>query len=119
MSEVGTIYPLLFERSVAHAKHYLGWTSRTTDERHQDHLTGDGSALVRRAGKSEVVRTWSGTRDDERRLKNRKNCREFCPVCKPDYLRDCASRMRRLRQNKKDRARRTEEFGRLLTGRTA
>jgi hypothetical protein len=115
--EIGTVYLIHFARPVAHALHYLGWTSRTTDERLSDHFTGDGHVLVLR-GRGEVVRVWPGTRHDERRLKNRKNSRELCPVCKPGYLEDCAARMRRIRKNKRDRVRRTEEFGRLLAGRT-
>lgn len=39
-------------------------------------------AAVTRAGIPwRVVRTWEGTRDDERRMKAQKNTKRVCPVC--------------------------------------
>lgn len=83
--EVGTIYLIHFERPYHHAKHYIGWSS-DVDARMIAHEVGRGSALMRAvtgAGiKWKVVRTWPGTRDDERRLHRQKNSpARLCPVC--------------------------------------
>jgi predicted GIY-YIG superfamily endonuclease len=91
----GLIYLLHFERPIgnadnprAQARHYIGYTQskRTLKARLEHHREGRGSRLmhaVTRAGIAfEVARTWEGSRDDERRLKNRKNARRLCPACK-------------------------------------
>jgi hypothetical protein len=94
VSEQGIIYLLHFERPIgdlanprAQARHYIGFTQnkRTLVQRLEHHREGRGSRLVHavvRAGiPFEVARTWPGTRDDERRLKNQKNARRLCPAC--------------------------------------
>lgn len=78
------VYLLHFERPIAHAQHYLGWT-RFLDARVADHQAGRGArlpAVFRERGiPGEVVRTWKGTRALERRLKRRHEGRRLCPVC--------------------------------------
>lgn len=104
MSE-GIIYLLHFERPVgnlanprAQARHYIGFTQnrRTLPQRLAHHREGRGSRLVHavaRAGIAfEVVRTWEGSRGDERRLKNRKKAHQLCPAC-------CACRMSKGRDH--------------------
>lgn len=83
---MGTIYLLHFDPQYKHAKHYLGWTSKTVEERVYEHLKGEGSPLVRaatRAGHGVIIaRTWADTdRFEERRMKNTKNVPMFCPIC--------------------------------------
>lgn len=41
------------------------------------------AAAVTRGIEFRLVRTWRGTRDDERRLKRQKNAPLFCPICHP------------------------------------
>lgn len=86
----GTIYLLHFERPYKHARHYLGYTRReTVDERLERHRSKRGARLLKviiEAGISfELVRTWEGTRKDERRMKGRRS-RVYCPICRPEYL---------------------------------
>lgn len=84
----GTIYLLHFERPFHHARHYLGWTEGAeVDRRLEEHRSGRGAKLTAAVSKAgigfSVVRTWSGTRHEERRLKRWKNAgRRVCPVCK-------------------------------------
>jgi predicted GIY-YIG superfamily endonuclease len=94
VSEPGLIYLLHFERPIgdlanprAQARHYIGFTQnkRTLAQRLEHHREGRGARLVHafvRAGIAfEVARTWPGTRDDERWLKNRKKASRLCPYC--------------------------------------
>lgn len=84
---IGTIYLIHFDRPFKHARHYLGWTENL-DRRVHEHLnTGEGSALMRAVSAAgirwNVVKTWEGTRDEERRLHKQKNSpRYLCPVCR-------------------------------------
>ena len=69
----------------AMAQHYLG-TATDLAERLAEHRAGGGAkitaaAAVRGIG-FDVVRTWPGGRDLERRLKRRKEGPRLCPVCK-------------------------------------
>lgn len=81
----GTIYVLHFSPRYKHAGHYVGWT-RNPIARFARHLAGRGSPLVRAALAAgcqiEVAALWEGTRDDERRLKNRGSACRYCPTCR-------------------------------------
>lgn len=99
MSQIGTLYLLHFDRPLKQASHYIGFTSRTVEERLDDHVRGDGAKLTSAASRlgipMAVVWTGSGTRDDERRLKNRKNARQICPKCLAEFrLKRSADRRR-------------------------
>lgn len=96
----GTIYLLHFDGPLGHAGHYLGWTAdESPDDRISYHLCGRGSKLVRAAVlagcRVSLVATWVADRTEERRMKNCKNHRKFCPKCRPGYLQEqrktCAS----------------------------
>jgi predicted GIY-YIG superfamily endonuclease len=80
----GTIYLLHFERPFGHARHYLGWAGNL-DGRLWHHRRGTGANLMRKVREAgidwQLARTWDGTRNDERRMKNRGHTRR-CPVCK-------------------------------------
>jgi len=84
----GTLYLLHFSRPLSHAKHYLGFTTRTPEDRLREHLEGKGSPLVKAAVEAgidvTISRTWRDkTRSDERSLKNQKNGPRLCPCCNP------------------------------------
>lgn len=86
--EQGTIYLVHFSRPFQHARHYLGWTSGTLEERFARHLANSarrrGSALmhaVLHAGIAfKIVRTWPGDRFRERQLKGNSHSPR-CPIC--------------------------------------
>ena len=83
----GTIYLLHFSEKYRHAGHYIGWADDLT-ARLAQHANGQGACLlsvITAAGLSfECVRTWAGTRHDERRLKNRRCAPLLCPVCQEE-----------------------------------
>jgi predicted GIY-YIG superfamily endonuclease len=80
------LYLLHFSRPLAHARHYLGQTDRTVDERVAEHRAGRGANLTRWAVASGIelvlARVWvDAPRCEEQRLKNRGRLRRLCPVC--------------------------------------
>ena len=81
---LGTVYLVHFERRLAHAQHYLGWTSRP-EVRVEEHRNGRGSRLLAavqtRGIPWRVVRRWRGTRKDERRMKDHRHGPRWCPIC--------------------------------------
>lgn len=106
----GFLYILCIQPAYFHAKHYVGFTPGNPSERINTHLARKGSPLIRAALNSghsvKVAFIDEGTRDDERRIKNGKNSCRFCPFCRDEYLKDARERMRRIRDNKKQRERR-------------
>lgn len=88
---MGRVYLLHFERPISDkhtCQHYLGYTSRKLRERIDEHRKGWRSAarltqVAHERGISfKVVKTWPGTRQDERRLKAWKNAvKKLCPLC--------------------------------------
>jgi predicted GIY-YIG superfamily endonuclease len=82
--QAGIIYLIHFHQPYKHAKHYLGFTSDLV-ARVDRHWDGHGSRLMAVVTEHdidwEVVRTWKGTRGDERKLKRQKNSCRLCPVC--------------------------------------
>jgi predicted GIY-YIG superfamily endonuclease len=79
------VYVLHFEQKYKHAQHYIG-TTKDLDSRYQQHITGQGSPLVRAvvaAGIGVVIAaTYPGGRKVERKMKNRHKASTFCPICK-------------------------------------
>ncbi len=96
----GTVYLLHFDAQLGHAQHYIGWALDAMD-RVNGHLEGKGSAivaaLVGQGDSAELVRTWDGDRNLERKLKDRKNARQLCPKCKDAFNARAAANMRRYR----------------------
>lgn len=84
----GTVYLLHFDKQIAPGKHtcqhYIGW-AYNLEGRLKEHRAGRGARLTQVAAERgigfEVVRTWSGDRNLERKLKNRKEGPALCPVC--------------------------------------
>ncbi len=84
---VGTIYLLHFDEAVSdHARHYLGWAS-DLGARLAAHRDGRGARLMEvckeRGITWHVSRTWEGTRDRERAIKDRAEGPRLCPDCTP------------------------------------
>lgn len=80
------VYLIHFKTKLHHAEHYLGFVERNLPRRIKKHKSGAGAKLLaalNRAGiEWEVVRVWKdGDRHFERKLKNYKKARRFCPVC--------------------------------------
>lgn len=80
------VYLIHFKQKLHHAEHYIGFVDRNLAQRLKKHKAGTGAKLLaalNRAGIPwEVARVWQdGDRHFERKLKNRKKSRCFCPVC--------------------------------------
>lgn len=85
------LYLVHFERPLAHAQHYLGWTQCDLDERITRHRGGDGARLLAVANERgigwEVVRVWPGAkRSVEQKYKRAKHNRRLCPVCRQEQI---------------------------------
>jgi len=83
----GVVYLIHFDQAIAdHARHYLGWAS-DLDARLEAHRAGRGARLlevVKERGIGwHVSRTWEGTRDRERAIKDRAESPRLCPDCTP------------------------------------
>jgi predicted GIY-YIG superfamily endonuclease len=87
----GIIYLIHFEQPIGKrenargmAQHYIGYAIDLA-ERLQEHANGCGARIMAAVVDCgigwQVVCTWPGGRKDERKLKNRKKARRFCPVC--------------------------------------
>jgi putative endonuclease len=68
------------------AQHYLG-TTQNLDRRLETHRAGLGARILAAANERgiayDVVRTWDGGREVERRLKARHAAPRMCPTCVP------------------------------------
>jgi hypothetical protein len=66
------------------ARHYLG-TTINLDRRLAQHRDGTGARILAAATARgigfDVVRTWPGGRDEERRMKKLHNAPRLCPRC--------------------------------------
>lgn len=97
-------YLLHLERPVEHAQHYIGTTDRGVYTRYVEHVTGQGSPLIREAIRQGIlvslVRTWPGGHDVERQLKKGKQTRRLCPICRMEAMQRNAEKMRRVRRRK-------------------
>lgn len=84
--DAGTIYLIHLDEPYRHARHYLGWTT-DLDARLEAHQAGRGARLmevVKAAGITwHLARTWPGSRDRERAIKNRHEAPRLCPECSP------------------------------------
>lgn len=86
----GTIYLLHFDAPISSGhttQHYIGWAEDLAP-RINAHRSGAGARLTEIAKERgigfTVVRTWHGTRNDERKLKNRHEAPRMCPCCNPN-----------------------------------
>ncbi len=83
------VYLIHFDKKLAHAQHYIGFVEKPDglESRLDYHRKGRGSKLLKAVTEKgigfEVARTWRDeTRDFERSLKNKKNAKKLCPICK-------------------------------------
>ncbi|HZR80419.1 MAG TPA: hypothetical protein VFD92_04905 [Candidatus Binatia bacterium] len=102
------VYLIHFDRPLAHAQHYLGFSENeeTLGRRLEHHRAGTGSRLmaaVARAGiDRRVVRIWpEGTRTFERELKNRRDRAHLCPECRAWRAAEKRISKRRVRYRKR------------------
>lgn len=86
---IGYVYLLHFSAPVSTrhtCQHYVGYTD-DLPRRIQAHQHGNAARLTQvahdRGLTFQVVRVWQGSRELERRLKDRKNAPRLCPVCNP------------------------------------
>jgi predicted GIY-YIG superfamily endonuclease len=81
------VYLIHFEQPISEhhtTQHYLGY-AKNLKSRIAEHKAGMGARLCKVALERgigfEVVRTWEGGRELERKLKKRKNAPCLCPIC--------------------------------------
>jgi hypothetical protein len=92
MGQLGLVYTIHLEVPLCHARHYVGWTASPwhLSLRLAHHRAGNGSRLlaaVTKAGIRFVVAdVQPGTRADERRKKDRKDCPRTCQLCRGQRL---------------------------------
>jgi predicted GIY-YIG superfamily endonuclease len=86
------LYLLHFDRPLAHAQHYLGFTE-DLETRLRLHANPNGSSnhrlmqVIYELGIGfTLARAWSGDRSAERKLKQRHEGRRLCPLCNPRAL---------------------------------
>ena len=80
------VYLIHFQTKLHHAQHYIGFVDGDLMRRLELHKSNRGAKLLaainRQGIEWNVVRVWrGGDRNFERKLKNYKKARCFCPVC--------------------------------------
>jgi hypothetical protein len=84
--EAGTVYMVHFDTPYKHARQVQHWT-KDLNSRLEAHREGRGARLmevIKDAGITwRLVRTWPGTRDRERAIKDRHEAPKLCPECTP------------------------------------
>jgi hypothetical protein len=99
------VYLLHYDTPLFHAQHYLGFAEDET--RIEEHAKGTSrahlpTAFFDKGVHFQRVRIWEkATRRDERRLKNQKNARLLCPICRQEKLHIKAAQRRALRAAQK------------------
>lgn len=85
MSVSGYIYLIHFDEPYRHARHYTGWT-RDLPARLRAHANGTGARLMEVITDNgitwQLAKVYEGDRTEERRRKNQKKPRDWCPVCR-------------------------------------
>lgn len=85
----GFVYIIHLARPLAGSKnrHYVGFSTQV-EKRLWHHRNGTGSHFLREANRQGIAYTlcviFTGTKKDERSLKNCKNTARYCPCCNPD-----------------------------------
>jgi len=93
----GYVYIIHLARPLAssNSRHYVGF-SKQPDKRLFHHRKGTGSNFLREANQQGIayclVVLQTGTKHDERKLKNTHNSAKYCPCCNPDRPRVYKSR---------------------------
>ena len=86
------VYLIHFDKPLAHAQHYLGYTANdSVEQRLERHKSGDGARILRACNLANIqyaiVKTWDcnswrAARSLERKLKSRHDSPSLCPICK-------------------------------------
>lgn len=81
------VYLIHFQSKLHHAQHYIGFVETDLMQRIELHLSNRGAKLLAAVNNQgiewQVVRLWlEGDRSFERKLKNYKKARCFCPICR-------------------------------------
>lgn len=83
------IYLIHFTKKLAHSQHYLGFVENDLNARFKLHCSGGGAKILKRCNEVgieyEIVATFDGDRNMERKMKNTNNLKQFCPICKKQY----------------------------------
>ena len=84
------VYLIHFQSKLHHAQHYIGFVETDLLQRIELHLSNKGAKLLAAVNNQgirwQVVRVWlEGDRRIERKLKNYKKARCFCPICKSQH----------------------------------
>ncbi len=88
-STQGYVYIIHLARPLAGSKsqHYVGF-SKQVEKRLWHHRNNTGSHFLKEANRQGIAYTlcviFTGTKRDERGLKNIKNTKKYCPCCNPD-----------------------------------
>lgn len=83
------VYLIHLETKLAHAQHYIGWsTDANVKNRFAHHCQGSGARFTQVCVEREIgmklARVWEGKgKDFERLLKNQKHSARLCPICNP------------------------------------
>jgi len=98
---VGTIYLIHLRKRMGHAQHYCGFTTDLKRRIKTHKAGGVHAARLLAAAKDagitwSVVATWTGTREDERRMKRNNDLARTCPKCREKVLRRKAAQQRRV-----------------------
>jgi hypothetical protein len=80
------VYLIHFSEKLHHAQHYLGFVAGDLMQGIEQHRANRGAKLLAAVNNNginwQVVRVWlTGDRRFERKLKNYKKSRCFCPLC--------------------------------------
>lgn len=89
---IGTVYLIKLDSKLAHSQYYIGWCKGDPRRRLDMHRAGTGSKFLAAAMEAgiefHIVRTWRRVdRNFERKLKNRKNAKQLCPIENPKLKR--------------------------------
>jgi predicted GIY-YIG superfamily endonuclease len=87
--DAGTVYLIHFDTPYEHARHYTGWAA-DLGRRLEAHRAGRGSRLMEVIKDADITwrlaRTWPGTRDLERAIKDLHEAPRLCPECSTQPL---------------------------------
>ncbi len=79
------VYLIHFGQKYKHAQHYIGYATDVR-KRIKRHYNGQGARLIQVIQEHGIVwcvaRIWKRTKEFEKILKNRKNAKRYCPICK-------------------------------------
>lgn len=88
MSVLGTVYLIRLDTKLSHSQYYIGWCNGDPRDRLDMHRKGLGSKMLAACNEKgisyHIVRTWKNVdRHFERKLKNYKKAKNFCPLHNP------------------------------------